>query len=149
MTPYDRIKANLDTAVPFANHVGVTLLEIADGTASAELEQREEVSNHIKSMHAGAMFTLGEAASGAAMAGALAPVISQMRPVAAVANIAFKKIAMGKLTAYAKTSQQGAELMQTLSQAGKVAFDVVVDIQDANGDAVVEMTVNWYVSAAR
>ena len=149
MTPYDMIKAHLDTAVPFANHVGVRLLEIGDGSASAELEQREEVSNHIKSMHAGAMFTLGEAASGAAMAGALAPVILNMRPVAATGAIAFKKVAMGTLTAHAKTSRAGAELMQAIKEDGKVAFDVTVDIQDASGDTVVEMSVNWYVSAAR
>lgn len=123
--------------------------EIGDGTASATLEQREEVSNHIASMHAGAMFTLGEAASGAAMAGALAPVILSMRPVAALASIAFKKVAKGTLTAHAKTSQAGGDLMKRIEDAGKVAFDVTVDIQDAAGDTVVEMTVNWYVSAAR
>ncbi len=149
MTPFDMIKSHLDMAVPFATHVGIKLLEIGDGTASAELEQRDEISNHIQSMHAGAMFTLGEAASGAAMAGALAPVILDMRPVAATAEIAFKKIAKGTLTAHAKTSQDGATLMQALKDEGKVAFDVTVDIQDAEGDTVVVMTVNWYVSAAR
>lgn len=149
MTPYEMIKANLDTAVPFATHVGVKLLEIGDGVASAELAQRHAVSNHINSMHAGAMFTLGEAASGAAMAGALAPVILNMRPVAAVANIAFKKVAKGTLTAHARTARDGASLMQSLSDEGKVAFDVHVDVQDAQGDTVVEMTVNWYVSAKR
>jgi uncharacterized protein (TIGR00369 family) len=149
MTPFDMIKAHLDTAVPFANHVGVKLLEIGDGTARAELPQRDEVSNHIKSMHAGAMFTLGEAASGAAMAGALAPVILNMRPVAATGQIAFKKVATGTLTAHAKTSQDGPSLMKTINEAGKVAFDVAVDIQDADGDTVVEMTVNWYVSENR
>ncbi|GAA6175195.1 PaaI family thioesterase [Sulfitobacter pacificus] len=149
MTPYDMIKSHLDSAVPFANHVGVKLLEIGDGTASAELDQRDEVSNHIQSMHAGAMFTLGEAASGAAMAGALAPVILNMRPVAAVANIAFKKVAKGLLTAQAKTSQDGAALMQAIKADGKVAFDVQVELRDSSGDVVVEMTVNWYVSANR
>ncbi|MCX7559612.1 DUF4442 domain-containing protein [Sulfitobacter sp. F26204] len=149
MTPYEMIKTNLDSAVPFASHVGVKLLELGDGVASAELDQREEVSNHINSMHAGAMFTLGEAASGAAMAGALAPVILQMRPVAAVASIAFKKVAKGRLTAHAKTSREGAALMAAIADDGKVTFDVSVEIQDASGDTVVEMTVNWYVSAVR
>lgn len=149
MNPYDMIKAHLDAAVPFANLVGVKLLEIADGTATAELEQRRDVSNHIDSMHAGAMFTLGEAASGAAVAGALAPVILDMRPVAATGQIAFKKVALGTLTAHAKTSRDGAALMQAIKDDGKVAFDVTVDIRDAAGDTVVEMTVNWYVSAKR
>lgn len=149
MTPYDMIKAQLSAIVPFQNHVGITLLEVGDGVASAQLEQRDEVSNHIGSMHAGAMFTLGEAASGAAMAGALAPVILSMRPVAATAGLAFKRIAKGGLTAHAKTSAPGVELMKTIKDEGKVAFDVAVDIQDASGETVVEMTINWYVSATR
>ncbi|MFK7838117.1 MAG: DUF4442 domain-containing protein [Sulfitobacter sp.] len=149
MNPYEMIKSHLDAAVPFANHVGVKLLEIGDGTASAELDQRQEVSNHIQSMHAGAMFTLGEAASGAALAGAFGPDILAMRPVAATANIAFKKIAKGLLTAHAQASQNGAALKQTIETEGKVAFDVHVDVQDASGDTVVEMTVNWYVSKQR
>ncbi|MDF1728700.1 MAG: YiiD C-terminal domain-containing protein [Sulfitobacter sp.] len=149
MNPYDMIRSHLDSAVPFATHVGVKLLEIGDGTASAELVQRQEVSNHIKSMHAGAMFTLGEAASGAAMAGALAPVILDMRPVAATGQIAYRKLALGTLTAHARTSRPGADLMKEIEEAGKVAFDVTVDIQDSSGDTVVEMTVNWYVSASR
>ncbi|SDG00500.1 DUF4442 domain-containing protein [Sulfitobacter delicatus] len=149
MTPYDMIKSHLDTAVPFANHVGVKLLEIGDGTASAELVQRHETSNHIGTQHAGAMFTLGESASGAAMAGAIAPVIMDMRPVAAMGQIAFKRIAEGTLTAHAQTSRPGAELLIALQDEGKVAFDVTVDIRNEAGDTVVEMTMNWHVSAKR
>lgn len=149
MTPYDMIKVQLSTIVPFQNFVGAELLTVADGHATARLNPRDEVTNHIKTIHAGAMFTLGEAASGAAMAGALAPVILQMRPVAATANIAFKKIAKGPLVATAKTSRTGADLMQVITDEGKVTFDVVVDITDTSGETVVEMTVNWHVSATR
>ncbi|WP_415403052.1 DUF4442 domain-containing protein [Tateyamaria sp. SN3-11] len=148
MTPYDMIKAHLGTAIPFATHVGVELLEIGDGTATAALDQRRETSNHIETQHAGAMFTLGEAASGAALAGALAPVILQSRPVAAGAQISYVKIARGRLTASAQTSRPGAELLATLKDEGKVAFDVSVDIRDAEGDTVVTMTVSWHVKQA-
>lgn len=149
MTPFDMIKAQLSTIVPFQNFVGITLLDVGDGVASATLAQRDEVSNHINTVHAGAMFTLGEAASGAAMAGALAPVILSMRPVAATAGIAFKRIAKGVLTAHAKTSAPGSDLMKTISDEGKVAFDVIVDIRDASDETVAEMTINWHVSATR
>lgn len=149
MTPYDMIKAQLSSIVPFQNHVGALLETVGDGLATATLAQRDEVTNHIQSIHAGAMFTLAEAASGAAMAGALAPVILNMRPVAATAGITFTKIAKGTLTATAKTSQPGASLMQTIKDEGKVVFDVVVDITDAQGDTVAEMTINWHVSATR
>lgn len=149
MDPYEMIKTHLGQAVPFAAHTGVELLMIADGTATAQLAQARETENHINGQHAGAMFTLGEAASGAAVAGALAPVILQMRPVAATAKIAFVKFAKGTLTATARTSRKGAELMAEIEASGKVAFDVDVDIKNRDGETVVEMKVNWYVSPTR
>ncbi len=149
MNPYDMIKAHLGQAVPYAAHTGVELVEISDGVATARLEQRRETENHIEGQHAGAMFTLGEAASGAAVAGALAPVILDMRPVAANAQISYLKFAKGRLTATARTSQQGGALMDAIKADGKVAFDVMVDIRDASDETVVEMKVNWYVSPKR
>lgn len=149
MDPYELIKTHLGQAVPYATYTGVELLEIADGRATARLEQRRETENHIKGQHAGAMFTLGEAASGAAVAGALAPVILQMRPVAAMAEITYKKFAEGTLEATATTSQQGAALMAAIERDGKVAFDVLIDIRNAQHETVVEMKVNWYVSPTR
>ena len=83
------------------------------------------------------------------MAGAIAPVIMDMRPVAAMGQIAFKKIAEGTLTAHAKTSRPGAELLSALQEDGKVAFDVTVDIRNKADETVVEMTMNWHVSAKR
>lgn len=146
-SPYDMIRAHLSKAVPFANTVGVVLGEITDSTAQATLEQRPETSNHIQSQHAGAMFTLGEAASGAALAGALAPVILQCRPVAKDAKIAYVKIAKGTLNASAKTSRPGPEVMAELQSEGKVVFDVHVDIKDSEGDTVAEMSVAWHVKS--
>lgn len=145
--PYDMIRAHLSQAVPFANTVGVVLGAIGDGTAEASLDQRKETSNHIDTQHAGAMFTLGEAASGAALAGALAPVLLNCRPVAKDARIAYVKIAKGTLHATAKTSRPGGELLAELKAEGKVVFDVNVDIRDAGGDTVVEMVVAWHVRA--
>jgi uncharacterized protein (TIGR00369 family) len=149
MDPYELIKSHLGHAVPYATHTGIELVEITDGVAIAQMDQRRETENHIKGQHAGAMFTLGEAAAGAAVAGALAPVILQMRPVAAMAEITYRKFAQGTLTATARTSQVGAELMAEIETQGKTAFDVAIDICDDSGDTVVEMKVNWYVSPTR
>lgn len=149
MDPYEMIKAHLTQTVPYALHTGVELLEVADGKGVARLEQRPETENHIMGQHAGAMFTLGETASGAAVAGALAPVILQMRPVAAMAEITYRKFAQGTLMATARTSASGSELMAAIEREGKVSFDVTIEICNADGDCVVEMKVNWYVSPTR
>ena len=148
MSPFEMIKSHLSAAVPFANTVGVTLSEIGPGHASASLAQRKETSNHIDTQHAGAMFTLGEAVSGAALAGALAPEILTLRPVAAGAQIEYVKIAKGTLTATATTARPAEALLAELKDVGKVAFDVTVEICDADGDAVARMRVSWHVRKA-
>ncbi|THH38612.1 DUF4442 domain-containing protein [Aliishimia ponticola] len=144
-TSFDMIRAHLSNAVPFANTVGVVLGDITDGHAEARLAQRPETSNHISSMHAGAMFTLGEAASGAALAGALAPVILECRPVAKDARISYVKVAKGTLVARAATERPGADLLAELQTTGKTVFDVVVAITDADNNLVSEMSVTWHV----
>lgn len=149
MDPYEMIKKHLGQAVPYATYTGVELIEITDGTAIARLEQRLETENHIKGQHAGAMFTLGEAASGAAVAGALAPVIMQMRPVVSMAEITYRKFAQGTLTATARTSRNGADLIAAIEADGKASFEVAIDIRDAADETVVEMKANWYVSPIR
>ncbi|WP_299281956.1 DUF4442 domain-containing protein [uncultured Tateyamaria sp.] len=148
MTPYEMIRAQLSKVVPFANYVGVEVIEVGDGTGITALDQREETSNHIQSQHAGAMFTLGEAASGAALAGTFGPMIFQARPVASGATISYVKIAKGRLEAHAKTDRPGADVLKEFEAEGKVAFDINVDIRDAEGDTVVAMTVGWHVRKA-
>ena len=83
MTLYETIRTQMTSTVPFARHAGVTITEVADGRAFARLPETPESVNHIGSQHAGALFTLGETASGAAMAGAFAQVLLAIRPVAA------------------------------------------------------------------
>lgn len=146
---YDMIKAQLGATVPFATFTGVEVTHVGDGEGAATLVQRGDIENHIGSVHAGAMFTLGEAASGAALAGAIAPMLMEVRPVAANATIHYTKIAKGTLTATAKTSVPGAEIISTLRDAGKIKFDVNVAVTDADNVEVGSLTVAWYVSKNR
>ena len=148
-SPYEMIRTHLSAAVPFANTVGVSLVEIADGTARAVLDQVPANENHIQTQHAGAMFTLGEAASGAALAGALAPVLLTSRAVAKDARIAYLKVAKGTRTANAATDRPGKNLLADLARDGKVVFDVTVDIVDGGHETVAEMVVAWHVSPLR
>lgn len=149
MDPYKMITSHQGLAVPYATFTGVELIDVTDGVATARMEQRRKTENNIQGQHAGAMFTLGEAAAGAAVAGALAPVILKMRPVAEMAEITYRKFAQGTLTATASMSRDSAELMAEIEARGETAFDVNIDIRDASGETVVEMKVNWCVSPTR
>ncbi|MDW3099598.1 MAG: DUF4442 domain-containing protein [Alphaproteobacteria bacterium] len=131
--------------VPFATHTGVEITDVGDGQGTARMPQTETSINHIGSQHAGALFTLGEAASGAAMAGAFAPVILEVRPIAGKAEISYTKVAKGMITAQSRTLLPSTELLEKLNTDGKVAFNVAVDLTNADGDQVAQMTVAWHV----
>jgi hypothetical protein len=101
--------------------------------------------NHIASQHAGALFTLGEAASGAAMAGAFATRLAATRPVAGSAEIRYTRVAKGTITATATIGQDADGLTAKLDAEGKIAFDVNVTMTDEAGEEVAIMKVAWHL----
>jgi uncharacterized protein (TIGR00369 family) len=145
----DMILAHLRQGVPFAAHTGVELLSIGDGEGVAQLPELPQSLNHIGTHHAGALFTLAEAASGAAMAGAFASVLTAVRPVAASAKIDYQKPARGLITAVAKLDNDPSHLLATLQEAGKVRFKVDVILSNEKSETVATVEVDWYVSNAR
>lgn len=147
MTPFDALKAQLSAVVPFAAYVGVEITEIGEGTATTVLTQSQNTSNHIATMHAGALFTLAEAASGAAMAGMFLERLAGLRPVAASSTIDYVKRARGAITAYAEVDGTKPALLTALDSEGKVRFPITVRMEDANGREVARMTVDWHVAA--
>lgn len=142
---YAMIARQLGTSVPFALHAGVEITEVADGRASAKVSPSAERLNHVQSMHAGVLFTLGETCSGAAMAGAIAPVLMQVRPLAATAEIKYLSVAKDNVFATAKTSIPGEEIISRLKNEGRIAFDVEVELTNGADEKIAEMTVGWHV----
>ena len=142
---YDHIKALFANNVPFAAYTGVTVTEVGPGTAEAVLPERDELTNHIGSQHAAALFCLGETASGAAMGGALGALLASSRPVAANAEIKYEKVARGPITAYATTDVSTEDIASALTTDGKIVFNVDVVMKDADDLQVCSMRVAWHV----
>jgi acyl-coenzyme A thioesterase PaaI-like protein len=142
---FDIIKAQMGSNIPFASHAGVVITDVASGRAEATLEQSDVSINHLKTQHAGALFTLGETASGAAMAGAIAPVLLVARPVASNARIAYVRSARGTITAIAQTTIAPEAIMAQLTESKRAIFDVAVDLTDTSGETVASMVVEWNV----
>lgn len=142
----DMILAHLRDAVPFASHVGIELLSMDEGEATARLQELPHVLNHVATHHAGALFTLAETASGAAMAGAFAPVLTSVRPVTANASISYLRPAHGMITATARVDAPAETLLATLHEKGKVQFRVDVTLRNDAGKNIATMNVDWNVS---
>lgn len=141
----EAILEHLRTAVPFAAHVGIDLLSVGNGEGKAQLVEASHGLNHVGTHHAGALFTLSEAASGAAMAGALAPVLMQVMPLASTARIDFRKPARGLITAVAKVDGDPQACLLALQETGKVTFKVDVTLTDEQGVVVAMTEVDWHV----
>ncbi len=145
MTLFDMIKDHMSKSIPYAAETGAEVTDIRADGAEARLSKTGKVGNHIGTIHAGAIFTLGETASGAAMSGLLADKILELRPVAAEASIQYLKTAKTDLIAYGKASIPAEQALAALDADGKAQFDVGVSIRDADDAEVATMTVAWHV----
>jgi acyl-coenzyme A thioesterase PaaI-like protein len=139
----------LSKTVPFARHAGVEIEIVDKGRAIAHLPFRPEGLNHIGTQHAAALFAVGEAASGAAMAGAFARILLEIRPVAAEAAIRFLSVAKGPVRAEASVTGNADDLVSAVKADGKSVFQVAVNLTGEDGTKVGEMTVGWHVSMKR
>ena len=145
MTDFDAIAAGLTQAVPFAGFLGLEITEVAEGEATVVLPERQELTNHVGSQHAGALFTAAETASGAAFVGAFAERMGDVTPLARSAEIAYEKIAKGPITAKAELGMPKDEALATLDADGKVEFPCEVVLTDSGGTRVATATVRWHV----
>ena len=144
----DLIRKNLGAAVPFVGHVGVRLLEVGTGTAVAVLDDAPALRNHLGTLHAGVIFALGETASGAAVAGALAPVLFDVRPIAQGAQITYLKPARGTIKATASVPDADA-LVGRIASTGRIDVTANVRLHDEAGVEVAGLQVDWVVLGRR
>lgn len=142
---YTAVAAGLSQAIPFNVHLGLDTITVAEDHGVVKLPDEQHLRNHVGSQHAGALFSAGEAASGAAFVGAFLDIMGEITPLAESAQIAYKKLAKGEIAATARFSADREELKLTLNSEGRVRFPVEVEMTDAEGNVVAEMTVNWYV----
>ncbi|MEU6431505.1 DUF4442 domain-containing protein [Microbispora sp. NPDC046973] len=130
-------------SVPFARLLGITFDSIGSGQAVARLADRGDLHNHVGGPHAGALFTLAETASGAAMLSAFGDQLSRAVPLATEARIGYRKLAMGEVTAAATLRAEREAVVARLDAGERPEFEVAVEIRNAEDVVVSEMTVSW------
>jgi len=135
----------LVAALPFPKHVGIKPNE--DG--ALVLAENQSLYNHVGTLHAGALFTLGESASGATMLRLLAPALAGAMPVAKSATIEYRRPARGRIRAGGSLAEPVEDIAARLQRDRKTTFDVRVLLQDDAGIEVAAMTVTWYVRTDR
>ncbi|MGW2089765.1 DUF4442 domain-containing protein [Streptomyces sp. NPDC001880] len=133
----------LVSTVPMARTLNLEFLETTAERAVVRLPDQAEYHNHIGGPHAGAMFTLAESASGAIVIAAFGDQMSRAVPLAVKAEIGYKKLAKGVVTATATLGRPVAEVVAELDAGRRPEFPVVIEIRRADGAVTGEMTVVW------
>lgn len=68
MMDFEKLREVRNNNNPFAEMLGITLTEIREGSAVAEMSIRHEYTNPVGSSHGGVLFTIADVAAGAAAA---------------------------------------------------------------------------------
>ena len=143
-TDFDAIRDLLQQSVPFVGTLGIEYLELSGTRALLRLRDEPSFHNHVGGLHAGAMFTLAESASGAVVIGSFHDLTDTVTPLAATAEIAYRKLAKGPVTAEATLGTPAQEVRDELARTGRtVQFPVQVVLRDEAGVTTAEMTVRW------
>ncbi len=143
MTDFAAIATGLAQAVPFVRTLGCEFLELSAERAVLRLPDDPALHNHLGGPHAGALFTLGESASGAIVLGSFADLLDTLTPLAFGAQIRYRALARGAVTAEATLTTPATQVRETLTAEGKARFDVQVVLRDSAGTITAEMTVTW------
>ncbi|WP_127354451.1 DUF4442 domain-containing protein [Actinacidiphila soli] len=130
-------------AVPMARTLNLEFVETTAERAVVRLPDQPDFHNHVGGPHAGAMFTLAESASGAIVLGAFGDQLSRAVPLAVTAEIGYKKLAMGPVTATATLGRPITEVIADLDAGERPEFPVNVSIQREDGAVTGEMTIIW------
>jgi acyl-coenzyme A thioesterase PaaI-like protein len=136
---FEGVKKGMPTLVPMVGTLSIEFLELNETTAVVRLPDQQPYHNHI----GGAMFTLGESASGALVLGNFADHLDKVVPLAVEANIAYKKVAMGPVLATATMTRTVAEVLAELDSGTRPEFRVDIEISTEDGTVTGTMYVVW------
>ena len=133
----------LAATVPMARTLKLEFVETSSEKAVVSLPDQGEFHNHVGGPHAGAIFTLGETASGTIVLAAFGEQLARAVPLAVSAEIAYRKLAMGVVTATATLGRPAAEVVAELDAGGRPEFPVTIEIRRGDGAVTAEMKVVW------
>ncbi|HEU4412088.1 MAG TPA: DUF4442 domain-containing protein [Polyangiaceae bacterium] len=142
------IKAFLGS-LPFNQHLGLDVVEAGPGVGHVRLPGSDSLKNHVGTQHAGALFTAGEAASGAAIAGLVADSGGALVPLAKSAHIDYLKAASGPIDARATVRGDIGALRARARSEDRLEIEVEVALEDGAGVRVAALVVQWVLRKPR
>ncbi|HVV12560.1 DUF4442 domain-containing protein [Amycolatopsis sp.] len=140
---YGKLREISSTLVPFGNHAGIEITEIAPERAVAEIPDEPHLRNHLNTVHAGAQFLAADIAGACAFVGAVAPRLSTVDLlVLRTAGSAFRKPATGRIRAVATVNERDASAVLA-GTGGRFDLDGRAHLYDEAGVLVAKFSFEY------
>lgn len=146
---FEELKLGFPKIVPMVGTLNLEFVSLDFQTAVMKLPDQQPFHNHIGGPHAGAMFTLGESASGALVMANFAEYLAEATPLAVEANIRYRKLAMGPVLATATMTRTREQILEELNTGSRPEFLVEISITTEDGTVTGEMTIVWTLKKTR
>jgi acyl-coenzyme A thioesterase PaaI-like protein len=133
------------TAIPFNRTVGIARSS-RDGSLLS-LPDDVRYTNHLGTVHAGALLVLAEASSGEYLIRELGSVPFPIVPVVRRVEAKFRKPALGAVSSSVSVPpEKRAEFIATLAGRGRALLEIHVDVRDEHDTHALAATIEWFVA---
>jgi len=130
------------TSIPFVKKLGLE----QNLDRALQLTFNETVQNHLHTIHAGAIFTLAETASGEALQQIFPELVGKVVPVLRDAQVKYKKPATNTITAFSSVNEEDiAQFRAFFGKKGRSLIAVSVEVRDPDGMVVCLGVFNWFI----
>lgn len=128
--------------IPFVQKVGIKKNQ--QGNLTLGLDESNQ--NHLQTIHASALFTLAESASGEALQVHFPELAGRVAPVVRDSQIKFKKPAVKLVTAFSTISDESiSKFNEQFKRKNRSSITVGVTIKDSDENVVCVGEFNWFV----
>jgi len=131
------------TEIPFVKLVG-----IENENSTLSLDFKNDIKNHMETIHASAQFTLAETQSGIHLQELFPELEGKAIPILRDAQIKYKKPAQHKISAYANCANESIDkFKEQFDKKGRGSIQVSVEIRDVNDVVTSQGVFNWFIQS--
>jgi len=127
--------------IKFIKHLG-----IKQEGENLVLSPDENLLNHIKTIHAGALYTLAESQSGYFLQNEFKDIDISVIPLLRSSSVKYKASASGKIVAFASANRDSLEkFRENIIKKGRGIIEVNVELKDSKGNIVIIGEFTWFI----
>jgi len=145
-----RDEAQLMAKDPLLDIADCKVVEANASRAVVEQPAAPELANHMGARHAGALFSVGYAASRALVASAIGPNSKQAEAQMVESEVIYEKVAGAETVA--ATAEPGGEdwraQLTTVSEGGAADLQTAVTLRNEDEKTIMVMSVRWQVDSS-